>query len=467
MSFRSELHESHELHVVGGGLAGSEAAWQLAQRGHRVVLHEMRPSRPTPAHKTDRLGELVCSNTFKSTEPTNAHGLLKAEMRLMGSLILWAADQARVPGGSALAVDRDVFSAAIHDALHAHPNVRVARDEVSELPTPGIIATGPLTSDALAESIRERLGIESLAFYDAIAPVLAIDSIDPEIAFRASRWGKETMEGAGEEGAYLNLPMSREEYDAFLDALTTADQASAHGFDQVPYFEGCMPVEEMARRGRESLRFGPMKPIGLRDPRTGRRPWAVVQLRMEDRAGRMWNMVGFQTRLRYPEQQRVFRMIPGLANAEFLRFGSIHRNSYVNSPGALLPHLALRDAPTTMFAGQLTGVEGYTESTATGILAAHNLLRLLRGDEPVLPPPTTMLGALYRYLREADPRHFQPMNANFGLVDELPVPVKDKLVKREQIAQRALADFTAWRDAHLGAPVALPDGVPATAGAGA
>ncbi|MGZ8634595.1 MAG: methylenetetrahydrofolate--tRNA-(uracil(54)-C(5))-methyltransferase (FADH(2)-oxidizing) TrmFO, partial [Solirubrobacteraceae bacterium] len=260
---------------------------------------------------------------------------------------------------------------------------------------------------------------------------------------------------------------SREEYDAFLDALTTADQASAHGFDQVPYFEGCMPVEEMARRGRESLRFGPMKPIGLRDPRTGRRPWAVVQLRMEDRAGRMWNMVGFQTRLRYPEQQRVFRMIPGLANAEFLRFGSIHRNSYVNSPGALLPHLALRDAPTTMFAGQLTGVEGYTESTATGILAAHNLMRLLRGDEPVLPPPTTMLGALYRYLREADPRHFQPMNANFGLVDELPVPVKDKLVKREQIAQRALADFTAWRDAHLGAPVALPDGVPATAGAGA
>ncbi|MGZ8456347.1 MAG: methylenetetrahydrofolate--tRNA-(uracil(54)-C(5))-methyltransferase (FADH(2)-oxidizing) TrmFO, partial [Gemmatirosa sp.] len=218
MSFRSELHETHELHVVGGGLAGSEAAWQLAQRGHRVVLHEMRPSRPTPAHKTDRLGELVCSNTFKSTEPTNAHGLLKAEMRLMGSLILWAADQARVPGGSALAVDRDVFSAAIHDALHAHPNVRVARDEVSELPTPGIIATGPLTSDALAESIRERLGIESLAFYDAIAPVLAIDSIDPEIAFRASRWGKETMEGAGEEGAYLNLPMSREEYDAFLDA---------------------------------------------------------------------------------------------------------------------------------------------------------------------------------------------------------------------------------------------------------
>lgn len=448
------------IHIVGGGLAGSEAAWQLAERGHAVVLHEMRPVRPTPAHRTDRLGELVCSNTFKSTEPSNAHGLLKAEMRLLGSLILWAADQARVPGGSALTVDRELFAQAIHGALHAHPNVTVERGEVTALPEVGIVATGPLTSDALAAAIQERLGQRALAFYDAIAPVVAVDSIDPAIAFRASRWGKETMEGAGEEGAYLNCPMSRDEYEAFLDALTTADQASAHAFDEVPYFEGCMPVEEMARRGRDTLRFGPMKPIGLTDPRTGKRPWAVVQLRMEDRAGRMWNLVGFQTRLRYPEQARVFRLIPGLANAEFLRYGSIHRNAYVNSPASLAPHLALKDAPTTFLAGQLTGVEGYTESTATGILAAHNLMRALRGEAPVLPPTTTMYGALYRYLREADPRHFQPMNANFGLVDDLEHPPRDKALKRERLAERALGDFVAWRDAALGIvePVTLPDG---------
>ena len=449
-----------EIPVVGGGLAGSEAAWQLAEHGHRVALHEMRPVRPTPAHKTERLGELVCSNTFKSTEATNAHGLLKAEMRQLGSLVLWAADRARVPGGSALTVDRELFSAAIHERLHAHPNVRVVREEVTALPDVGIVATGPLTSDALAEAIRARLGVESLAFYDAIAPVVARESIDESIAFRASRWGKETMEGA-EEGAYLNCPMSRDEYEAFLDLLTAADQASAHGFDQVPYFEGCMPVEEMARRGRDTLRFGPLKPVGLTDPRTGRRPWAVVQLRMEDRGGRMWNLVGFQTRLRYPEQARVFRTIPGLAEAEFLRYGSIHRNSYVNSPAALLPHLALKDSPTTLLAGQLTGVEGYTESTATGILAALNLVRLLRGDAPVVPPPTTMLGALYRYLREADPRHFQPMNANFGLVDDLDERVKDKLVKRERLAARALADLAAWRDAELGVAPLAPEGEPA------
>ncbi len=453
-----------EIPVVGGGLAGSEAAWQLAERGFRVALHEMRPARGTPAHKTDRLAELVCSNTFKSTEPTNAHGLLKAEMRLLGSLVLWAADRARVPGGSALTVDRGVFADLVHARLHAHPNVRVVRGERADVPTPGVVATGPLTSDALAESLGARLGTASLAFYDAIAPVLAADSVDPAVAFRASRWGRETMEGADPGGAYLNCPMARDEYEAFLDALVAADRAAAHAFDEVPYFEGCMPVEEMARRGRDTLRFGPLKPVGLVDPRTGRRPWAVVQLRMEDRAGRMWNMVGFQTRLRYPEQQRVFRMIPGLANAEFLRFGSIHRNSYVNAPAALLPHLALRDAPTTLVAGQLTGVEGYTESTATGILAAVNLARMLRGGEPALPPTTTMLGALYRYLREADPRHFQPMNANFGLVDDLAEPVRDKVAKREQFADRALRDFAEWRDGVLGEP-ALDPGADAAAGA--
>jgi methylenetetrahydrofolate--tRNA-(uracil-5-)-methyltransferase len=475
------------VQIVGGGLAGSEAAWQLAQRGHRVLLHEMRPVVPTAAHKTERLAELVCSNTFKSTETTNAHGLLKAEMRLLGSLILWAADKARVPGGTALTVDRDVFSAAVDERVTSHPNVTVVREEAIGIPSPGIIATGPLTSDRLTAAIRERLGVQSLSFYDAIAPIVARESIDDSIAFRASRYGKETfptggsesldparetpsrvsrgsesletpgetlspisrgsesleIPGAG-EGAYFNCPFTREEYDAFLDALIAADQFHGHEFDEAPYFEGCMPVEEMAKRGRDTLRFGPMKPVGLRDPRTGRAPYAVAQLRMEDRGGRMWNLVGFQTRLRIPEQQRVFRMIPALANAEFLRYGSIHRNSYVNSPGALSPHLSLRDDQCALFAGQLTGVEGYTESSATGLLAGINLARMLAGGDPVIPPPTTMLGALYRYMREADPEHFQPMNANFGLVDDLPERIRDKREKRERIATRALADLESW-----------------------
>jgi methylenetetrahydrofolate--tRNA-(uracil-5-)-methyltransferase len=433
------------VHVVGGGLAGSEAAYQLAERGLSVVLHEMRPVRATPAHKTDRLAELVCSNTFKSTELTNAHGLLKAEMRAMGSVILQAADEARVPGGSALAVDRDLFSAAVHERVSSHPRIRIVREEVTTLPSPGIVATGPLTSDALATAIRARLGVDSLAFYDAIAPIVSADSVDESIVWRASRYDRETMEGAG-EGAYINCPMTREAYETFIDALVSADQHRGHEFDDAPYFKGCMPIEEMARRGRDSLRFGPMKPVGLRDPRTGREPYAVAQLRMEDRAGRMWNLVGCQTRMRIPEQQRVFRMVPGLADAEFLRYGSIHRNSYLNSPASLTPHLSLRDDAQVLFAGQLTGVEGYTESSATGLLAGINLARMLGGEDPVIPPPTTMLGALYRYLREADPRHFQPMNANFGLLDELAQPVRDKRRKREMMAERALRDLGAWWD---------------------
>ena len=440
-----------QVHIVGGGLAGCEAAWQLAERGFSVVLHEMRPVRGTAAHKTDRLAELVCSNTFKSTEVTNAHGLLKGEMRILGSMILRAADEARVAAGSALGVDRDVFSARVHEWVTSHPRITVTRDEVTELPEVGIVATGPLTSDALADAIRVRLGVAGLAFYDAIAPIVSRESIDDSLVFRASRYGKETMDGASDEGAYLNCPFPRDEYDAFLDALGSADQFTAHEFDKVPYFEGCMPVEEIARRGRETLRFGPMKPVGLADPRTGREAFAIAQLRMEDRAGQMWNLVGFQTRLRIPEQQRVFRLIPGLADAEFLRFGSIHRNSYLNSPGALSPHLSLRDAPMTMFAGQLTGVEGYTESTATGILAAINMARQLDGDPVVIPPPTTMLGALYRYLREADPAHFQPMNANFGLVEDLGTRIRDKRVKRERLAERALSDMTRWRDENVAA----------------
>ena len=432
------------VHVIGGGLAGSEAAWQLAERGHEVVLHEMRPLRGTPAHKTDRLAELVCSNTFKSTEHTNAHGLLKAEMRILGSMVLQAADDARVPGGSALTVDRDVFARNVEERIVSHPRLTLDRGERTDIPSPAVIATGPLTSDALAEAIRARLGVESLSFYDAIAPIVSHESIDTSVAFLASRYDKETMPGAGGEGAYLNCAMSSEQYEAFIDALIAADQFVAHDFDAVPYFEGCMPIEEMARRGRDSLRFGPMKPVGLRDPRTGRRPHAVVQLRREDRAGHMWNLVGFQTRMRYPEQAKVCRMIPGLAHAEFLRFGSIHRNAYLNAPAALTPHLSLRDDHRVLFAGQLTGVEGYTESTATGLVAAINMSRLLEGAEPTLPPPTTMLGALYRYLREADPAHFQPMNANFGLVDALPETIRDKRVKRERIAERALADMQRW-----------------------
>ena len=438
--------------IIGGGLAGSEAAWQLAERGINVRLYEMRPVRGTAAHRTERLGELVCSNTFKSTEVSNAHGLLKAEMRVLGSLILECADNARVPGGTALTVDRDIFAQGVQDRINAHPRITVVREECTDLPALGVVATGPLTSDALAERIRERLGVESLAFYDAIAPVVSFESIDQSIAFRASRWGKETMAEAGEEGAFLNCAFTREEYEAFIDALTTADQFTAHEFDAVPYFEGCMPVEEMAKRGRESLRFGPMKPIGLQDPRSGSRPWAVAQLRMEDRGGRMWNLVGFQTRLRIPEQQRVFRMIPGLRDAEFLRFGSIHRNSYINAPATLTPYLSLRDAPQTLFAGQLTGVEGYTESSATGLLAGINLSRMLDGLPPVVPPPATMTGALYRYLREADPKHFQPMNANFGLLDDLEGAsrelLRDKARKREAFAQRGLTSMRAWCDAE-------------------
>jgi methylenetetrahydrofolate--tRNA-(uracil-5-)-methyltransferase len=435
---------TQRITVVGGGLAGSEAAWQLALRGHEVALHEMRPVATTPAHKTDKLAELVCSNTFKSTELTNAHGLLKAEMRLLGSLILECADSARVAAGSALAVDRDLFSRGVTDRIASESRIEIVRGEVTAIESPAVIATGPLTSDSLAEAIRAKLGVGALAFYDAIAPIVSRDSIDESVAFRGSRYGKETMEGADDAGAYLNCPMSREQYEAFLDALISADQFHGHEFDEAPYFEGCMPVEVMAQRGRETLRFGPLKPVGLRDPRTGREAFAVVQLRQEDRGGRMWNLVGFQTRLRIPEQQRVLRMIPGLEQAEFLRYGSIHRNSYLNSPSALSAHLSARDDAQLLFAGQITGVEGYTESSATGLLAGINLARLVAGDEPVVPPPTTMLGALYRYMREADPRHFQPMNANFGLLDELPVTVRDKKKKREMFAERALDDMKAW-----------------------
>jgi methylenetetrahydrofolate--tRNA-(uracil-5-)-methyltransferase len=399
----------------------------------------------TPAHQTETLAELVCSNTFKSVEPLHAHGLLKAEMRLFGSIVLQAADEARIPGGSALAVDRVAFAKGLEARVSGHGNITVVRGEVTDLPTPAIIATGPLTSDALASAIAARLGVASLAFFDAIAPIVSADSLDYGRLFKASRYGK----GGGDD--YWNAPFTKEEYDAFVAALIAGEQyVPGHEFDRVPYFEGCLPVEEMAGRGIETLRFGPMKPVGLVDPKTGREPYAVVQLRQEDRTAQMWNLVGFQTRLKTGAQQRIFKTIPGLAGAEFLRFGSIHRNSYLNSPEALTPHLSAKDDARLLFAGQLTGVEGYTESAATGMLAGINLARLVAGDEPVIPPATTMLGALYRYLRETEPGRFQPMNANFGLVEPLANPPRDKFKKKEALAARALAEMAKFVDALQG-----------------
>ena len=441
--------------VVGGGLAGSEAAWALAERGIAVTLHEMRPVKTTAAHQTDRLAELVCSNSFKSVETTNAHGLLKAEMRRLSSVVLDAADRARVPGGAALAVDRVAFSQAVHERVTSHPRITVVRGEATELPSPGVVATGPLTSEALAATVARRLDARALAFFDAIAPIVSADSLDTSKLFRASRYGK----GSGAD--YWNAPFTEAEYDAFVTALRTGEQYTPHHeFDKTPYFEGCLPVEEMAARGRDVLRFGPMKPVGLTDP--GRKPgdnepYAVVQLRQEDRAGQMWNLVGFQTRLRIPDQERVFRMIPGLEHAEFLRFGSIHRNAYINSPRALTAHLSAKDDPMLLFAGQLTGVEGYTESAATGILAGINLARLLAGEEPMVPPPTTMLGALYRYVHTADPEHFQPMNANFGLLEPLERTERDKQRKKELLEERALRDMDEFAD-RLGLPQGIAMG---------
>jgi methylenetetrahydrofolate--tRNA-(uracil-5-)-methyltransferase len=435
--------------VLGGGLAGCEAAWALAERGVKVRLIEMRPVLNTPAHQTDRLAELVCSNTFKSTDVTTAHGLLKAELRRLGSLLLCCADEARVPGGTALAVDRAVFSQRVTGMVAAHPNITLVREEATELPDPGIVATGPLTSPALSSAIAAAVGADALAFYDAIAPIVSADSIDTGRLFKASRWGK------GEGDDYWNAPMTREEYDAFIAALSAADRYTAHEFDAVPYFEGCLPVEEMASRGADTLRFGPMKPVGLADPKTGRDAWAIVQLRQEDRAGQMWNLVGFQTRLRTGEQARVFRMIPGLGEAEFLRFGGIHRNSYLNSPAVLTPWLGLKRStvsppstvdcqPSTLVAGQLTGGEGYTESLGTGVLAGLNLARLLNGKAPLLPPAETMLGALVGYLTSADRKVFQPMNANFGLLPPLAEPPRDKSKKKTMLAERALAAMDAF-----------------------
>lgn len=439
-----------EVLVVGGGLAGCESAWQLAERGHSVTLREMRPVRSTPAHQTSDLGELVCTNSFKSEALGNAHGLLKAEMRDLGSILLQTADAARVPAGQALAVDRVVFARAMTERMEQHPGITIERGETTSLPTgPAVIATGPLTSESLARDVAKLLGDEGLAFYDSIAPIISDDSINTDVAFYASRWDK------GGEDDYLNCPMTREEYDSFIHELRAADVYPGHDWENIPYFEGCLPIEVMAERGADTLRFGPMKPVGLRDPRTGKRPWAVVQLRREDQTGQMWNMVGFQTRLRTGEQRRIFRMIPGLESAEFLRTGSIHRNTYLNFPARLNAYGAAPARPDIIFAGQLTGVEGYTESAASGILAGISMDRILTGQPPVMPPAATMLGALLSYLRTADPAHFQPMNSNFGLLPPLTEHVRDKTLRRERMVQRARTEFATWLETAV-LPTASP-----------
>ncbi len=435
--------------VVGGGLAGCEAALALAKLGRRVRLVEMRPVKTTPAHQTAGLGELVCTNSFKNERPTTAHGQLKREMKHLGSALLAAAEESRVPAGAALAVDRHLFSRALTRRVDEDPGIELVREEVRSIPEgPTVLASGPLTSDALAESIAAELGDGGLAFYDAIAPIVHADSVDRGVAFPAGRYQQ--------DADYLNCPLTETQYDAFIDALRKADVYEGHDWENVPYFEGCLPIEVMAARGHDTLRYGPMKPVGLQDPRTGRRPHAVVQLRREDRAGQMWNMVGFQTRLRTGEQRRVFTIIPGLEDAEFLRWGSIHRNTYLNFPGRLNAYGSSRRRPDVIFAGQLTGVEGYTESAASGIVAGINLDRVLNGEEPVLPPTETMLGALYRYLREADPNDFQPMNSNWGLVDPMPDAPRKKALRREAMAERAERLFRRWIEAEGLMPVSAP-----------
>ena len=423
-----------KFHIVGGGLAGSEAAWQLLKAGHDVVLHEMRPTKMTAAHKTGDLAELVCSNSLKSLIPDSAPGRLKAEMGAFDSLILAAGTKAAVPAGMALAVDRDVFSAYVTSELSAHPGFSRAHEEITTMPSEvelatrneyWIIATGPLTSPAMA-SVLDELATASgaksrLYFYDAIAPVLAADSIDMNHAFKASRYGKGSASHepapAGEsDGDYLNLPLNRQEYDAFIAAVATAEYMPLHAFEETKYFESCLPIEVMVERGPQTLRFGPMKPVGLDDPRTGRWPWAVVQLRLENLEGTMYSMVGFQTKMKWPEQKRVFSMIPALREVEFLRYGSVHRNTYVKSPEALAPDLSFKANGRVFLAGQVTGVEGYTESSAIGLLAARAAAAKSEGKSFVMPPKETMLGALVRYVTEGCLGDYAPMNANLGLL---------------------------------------------------
>ncbi|MBH0331237.1 tRNA (uracil-5-)-methyltransferase [Brevibacillus brevis] len=418
--------------VVGAGLAGSEAAWQIAQAGVKVKLYEMRPKTQTPAHHTDKFAELVCSNSLRANTLTNAVGVLKEEMRRLNSVIIDSADRCAVPAGGALAVDRHEFAAHVTDAVRNHPLVEVVSEEITEIPD-GIvvISTGPLTSPALSTKLKELTGEEYLYFYDAAAPIIEKDSIDMNKVFVASRYDKG-------EAAYLNCPMTEEEFNRFYDALISAETVPLKEFEKEIFFEGCMPIEVLAKRGHKTMTFGPMKPVGLVDPRTGKKSYAVVQLRQDNSAATLYNIVGFQTHLKWPDQKRVFSLIPGLENCEIVRYGVMHRNTFINSPKLLKPTYQYKDRETLFFAGQMTGVEGYVESAASGLLAGINAARLAKGEELIELPPETIMGSMARYITTADPKHFQPMNANFGLVPEWPERIRDKRLKNEKLAERAL-----------------------------
>ena len=430
--------------VIGAGLAGSEAAWQLAERGVMVELHEMRPTKYTPAHHTGAFAELVCSNSLRGAGLENAVGLLKEEMRCLGSLIMSAADHNSVPAGGALAVDRELFSSEVTKRLEEHPYVCIKRGEVHRVPQIGItiVASGPLTSDNLAEDILRLTGEDALSFYDAAAPIVTLESIDLSKAFWASRYGKGDAD-------YLNCPMTKEEYDLFYQALVQAETAEVQGFEEGNVFEGCLPVEVMAKRGPQTLTFGPLKPVGLQDPRTGLKSYAVVQLRKENQAGSLFNLVGFQTHLKWGEQKRVFSLIPGLENAEFVRYGVMHRNTFLNAPKVLKADFSLKLKRNCFFAGQMTGVEGYVESAASGLLAGLNAWRNLSQMTPIIFPTVTTLGGLARHLEGSPSRNFQPMNINFGLLPPLEKRIRNKCERNSRIAERALeslSDFCAWED---------------------
>jgi methylenetetrahydrofolate--tRNA-(uracil-5-)-methyltransferase len=452
------------VYIIGGGLAGSEAAWQIASLGVSVTLYEMRPVRPTAVHKTDGLAELVCSNSFRGDKLDNAVGLLKEEMRRLGSLVMRAADLSRVPAGAALAVDRVRFSDIITRELSAQSLIRIRREEVPTVPVgldgPVIVATGPLTSPSLSADIARLVGGDHLYFYDAISPIVLAESIDMSKVFRASRWGRSLTRTDGEdEGDYLNCPMNAEEYARFYDGVMAAEKAPLHEFDDAKFFEGCLPIEVMASRGVDTLRFGPMKPVGLIDPRTGREPYACVQLRQDNLAGDHFSLVGFQTQMKWGEQARVLRLIPGLDNAEFVRFGMIHRNTYINGPTVLRETWQTKTRDDLFFAGQVSGVEGYVESAAAGLMAGRNAAALVLNQPLRVPPRTTALGALAYYVSHADPRHYQPTNITFGIID----PIDDRKLPRMQAAdgrrmsrketrkfalsERALADLDRWIDA--------------------
>ena len=432
------------IHIIGGGLAGCEAAWQAASLGVRVTLHEMRPVRATAVHKTDQLAELVCSNSLRGDKLDNAVGLLKEEMRRLGSLVLRTADANRVPAGAALAVDRERFSTAITEAVNGHPLIEVTREEVPRIPDdpamyPLIVATGPLTSETLSADIARIVGGDHLYFYDAISPIVLAETIDMSKVFRASRWER----GETEDGDYLNCPMTREEYDRFYDAVVSAESATVHDFDKEKFFEGCLPIEVMAHRGRDTLRFGPMKPVGLVDPRTGRAPYAAVQLRQDTLAGDHFSLVGFQTQLKWGEQARVLKLVPGLEHAEFVRFGMVHRNTYINGPTVLRETWQSRFRDDLFFAGQISGVEGYVESAASGLIAGRNAAALVRGEEPRVPPRTTAIGALAYYVSHADPRNYQPTNITFGIM-EAPPNIRKRADRKLATSTRALEDLDRW-----------------------